>query len=99
VEISEFLLSHILREINCVEAQCRNFMRQILRETNLGDSISVKSAIFTHLEALNSDFNEFLHFSRAEIDQINKIQSLKNGKNSSWASSLLDCPKLISRKI
>ena len=49
---------------------------QILRE--------IKSAISTHLEALNFDFNEFLHFFNAEIYQVNKIQSPKNGKNGNF---------------
>ena len=48
---------------------------QILREIKFGDSRSAKSVTFTHLEALNSDFHEFLHFLKAEIYQINKIQS------------------------
>ena len=53
----------------------KNFsITQILRESNFGDSSSVKSDIFTHLEALNFDFYEFLHFLRAE-NQINSIQS------------------------
>ena len=48
---------------------------QILREINCGDSRSAKSAILTHLEALNFDLDELLHFLKAEIYQINKIQS------------------------
>ena len=44
---------------------------QILREINLGDCRSAKSAISTHLEALNLDFYEFLHFLKAKICQIN----------------------------
>ena len=32
---------------------------QILREINFGNSKSAKSAILTHLEALNCDFHEF----------------------------------------
>ena len=44
----------------------------ILREINFGDFRSAKSAILTHLEGLNTDFYEFLHLSKAEIDQINK---------------------------
>ena len=32
---------------------------QILREIILGDCSSAKSAILTHLQALNSDFDEF----------------------------------------
>ena len=46
-------------------AQCGNFMifhiTQILREINFRDSRSAKSAILTHLKALNFDFHEFLH--------------------------------------
>ena len=37
----------------------------ILREINFEDSKSAKSAILTHLEALNFDFYEFLHFLKA----------------------------------
>ena len=48
---------------------------QILREINLRVSGSAKSAILTHLEALYLDFYEFLQFLKAQIDQINKIQS------------------------
>ena len=33
--------------------------------------------ILTHLEALNFDFHEFLHFLKAVIYQIDKIQSPK----------------------
>ena len=47
---------------------------QILREINIGDS---RSAILTHLEALNFEFCAFLHFLKAEIHQINKIQGSK----------------------
>ena len=47
---------------------------QILREINLRDSRRAKCAILTHLEALDFHFYEFLHFLKAEIDQINKIQ-------------------------
>ena len=45
---------------------------QILRETNFGDFRSAKLAISTHLEALNFDFQEFLHFLKAVIYQIDK---------------------------
>ena len=48
---------------------------QILREINFEDCGSAKSAILTHLEALYLDLYVFLHFLKAEIDQINKIQS------------------------
>ena len=46
---------------------------QIFREIKSGKCRSAKSAIF-HVEALNSDFNEFLHFQKPEIGQMNKIQ-------------------------
>ena len=36
--------------------------RSFLREINIWHSASTKSAILTHLEALNCDFDEFLHF-------------------------------------
>ena len=39
----------------------------------------------------------FLHFPKAEIDQIDKIQSPKNCENISFRT--VDSPKLISRKI
>ena len=60
---------------------------QILREINFGDSRSAKSAILTHLEALKFDFNEFLHFLKAEFYQINKIKSPKYGKNGRFRAS------------
>ena len=46
---------------------------QILREINFGDCRSAKSAILTHLEVLNFDFYEILHFLKAEIYQIVKL--------------------------
>ena len=52
------------------------YITQILREIKFWDSRSAKSAILTHLEALNSDFYAFLHFLKPEIYQINKIQCL-----------------------
>ena len=73
---------------------------QILREINFVDSRNAKYAILTHLEAMNFDFHEFLHFLKAENDQINKILSSKNGKNGkngSFCTSRM--PKLVSRKI
>ena len=48
---------------------------EILREINFEDSRSAKSAISTHLEALDFDFYEYLHFLKAEIYQMNKIYS------------------------
>ena len=49
---------------------------QILRDISFGELRSAKSAILTRLEALNFAFYEFLHFLKAEIYQIIKIQSL-----------------------
>ena len=65
------------------------FINQILREIKFGDSKSAKSAIFTHLETLNSDFYEFLYLLKAEIYQIYKIQSPKNGKTGIFRTSRL----------
>ena len=58
---------------------------KILREINLENSWSAKSAISSHLEALNSDFYEFLYFLRAEIYQIKKMPKwqLKSSKLNS----------------
>ena len=60
---------------------------QILREVNFGDSRSVKSAILPHLQVLNFDFYQIWHFLKAEIYQINKIQSPKIGKKGSFRPS------------
>ena len=49
---------------------------QILREINFEDFWSAKSAILPHLEALNFDIYDFLHFLKAEIDQMEKIHRL-----------------------
>ena len=54
--------------------------RQILREINFMDARSAKSAILTHLEALNYYLYEFLHFLKDEFYQPNKILSPKLAK-------------------
>ena len=59
---------------------------QILREINLWDSRSAKSAYLTDFDALNGDLCEVLHFLKAEINQINKIQSPQNDKNCCFRS-------------
>ena len=51
---------------------------QILREINIGDSRSEKSAILTNLEALNFDFCEFLHFLKAEIGKMEFFELLRS---------------------
>ena len=48
---------------------------QILREINFGDFRSAKSAILTHLEALDFDFYGFLHFLKAEISKFTKFRA------------------------
>ena len=50
-----------------------NFL-SVKREINLGVLGSAKTAILTHLEALNFDLYEILNFLMAQIYQINKIQ-------------------------
>ena len=56
---------------------------QILREINFGDSwwAKPKSAILSHLEALNFDSYEFLHFLKAENDQKSKPKVSKIANN------------------
>ena len=44
---------------------------QILCEIKVGESKASKIAILTHLEALNFAFYEFLHFVKADNEQIN----------------------------
>ena len=57
----------------------QNFsITHFLREIKVGDFCGPKFAILTQSEALNFDFYEFLHFLKAEIDQISTIQSSKN---------------------
>ena len=53
---------------------------QILREINFGDSKNAICPILTHLVAFNFDSHDFLHFWKAEIDQINNIQPPKIAK-------------------
>ena len=61
----------------------QNFsVSQILREINFGDSRSAKYAILTHVQALKFDFHEFLHYLKAEIDQMNKFRALRIAKHA-----------------
>ena len=55
-------------------------------------------SISTHLESLNFDFYESMHFMKVENYQINKIHTPLKMENTA-VLELLDCPKLISRKI
>jgi len=70
---------------------------EIFCEIDFREIRRAKSAILAHLEALNLDFNEFLHFLKAAIDQMNKVQNQKNCKLA--VLELLASPELISRKI
>ena len=67
----------------CTVCKIHNFfwVIQILRESKIGECRVSKSTFVPHLGPLNFDFNELLHFLKAEIDQINKLQSLNNWKN------------------
>ena len=47
-----------------------------------GNAKSVKCAISTHLETLNLDFYKFLHILKAELYQIDRIQSPKIAQKS-----------------
>ena len=46
-----------------------------LREIKGSESEALKTANLTHLEALNFDVYESLHYLKAEIDRMNGIQS------------------------
>ena len=70
---------------------------EFFREINIGDPRSVKSAILTHLEALNFDFYEFGHFLSAESYQNRNFRSSKIAKKADF--ECLYSSKLISRKI
>ena len=55
---------------------------RILREIKVEDSRNAKSAISTHLEVLNVNFYQFLHFLKVEINQeseliVSKIAKLR----------------------
>ena len=70
---------------------------QISREIIFRDFRGPKNAILTHLEALDFDFHEFLHFQKAEIYLNQKFRAPKIVKIALFA--ILHSPKLISRKI
>ena len=88
--ISNFNLSHLICR-GGIETTVWNFhdlsITHIYCEINFGDSRGAKSAILRHLEALNFEFYEFLHFLKAKMYQINNLQSPKNGKKSSFRTS------------
>ena len=76
------------RSLSSAVWKCHDFsIIQNLREINFVHSRSAKSAISTHLEALDFHFDEFLQFLKAEIAKIAVLEEL------------LDSTKLISRKI
>ena len=64
----------------------------ISREINFWDYKSAKTAILTHFQALNYDFYVFLHFLKAEIHQIKRIQNFKMPKTADLGLS--DYPKI-----
>ena len=83
--------------------QCGNFiiflslrLYVISKLMNLDFRIS-KSAILTHLVALNCDFYEFLHFVRLKFTKSTKFRAPKMTKTA--VLELRGSPKLISRKI
>ena len=86
-------------------------INKISCEISLRNSRSAKAAILTHLEAVNLDFYEFLHFLKAEIQpnpnfgapEIAKSHKKPKSRASRIAKTadleLLESPKLISCKI
>ena len=75
--------------------------RKIIKLThcviNFGHSRGAKSAIWTHLEALNFYFYDFLHISILKFTKWTKLTASKLAKTAVFA--FLDSAKLISRKI
>ena len=71
----------IFQSINSALGKFNNFsVPQNLREIDFGDSRSAKSTTFTHLEALNF---EFLQFLKAEIHKkITKFRAPKITKTA-----------------
>ena len=67
-------------------SQCGNFIiflsLRFLREINLWDSGSAKSAILTYLEALNFGFYEFLHFLSMQFTKLTQFRALKMAKTA-----------------
>ena len=58
---------------------------QILREIKFGNFRSAKSANFTHLEALNFDFYDFLHLLKAHnLPKVTEMRAPKIAKNGSF---------------
>ena len=61
---------------------------QILREINVKDSWSAKSALLSQLKALNFDIYQFLHLLKA-FTKLKTNHSFYNGKNSICRTSRL----------
>ena len=79
---------HKITFLNHTEWKFHDFsIIQIFREINFNEFEGPKSVILTHLEALNFDSYEFLHFLKGEIDQINKNQKPKICKKGSFCAS------------
>ena len=76
-------------EIERTPAQCGNFMifLSLSFYVKFGDFRSAKTAILIHFQALNFDIYEFLHFLKAQVYQIHKIQNLRNWKILQFLSS------------
>ena len=69
----------------------------ILREINLWNSRNAKTAILSHLQALNFDFYNFCTFWRLIFTQSTKFAAPKMAKMAVF--TLLESEKLISHKI
>ena len=76
----------------------RNFtVTQILREIKVNENRVSKSVFLPHLEALNFDFYEFLHFFMVEIVRLTKFKAPKMAKTAVF--EFQDSPKLMPSKI
>ena len=93
-----FYVKSILYTVMHTVWKFQNFsVTHILCEIKVGWFRVSKSAISTHLEAVNLDFNDFLQFLKAENDQKSKLKASKMAIIA--VLLLLNNPKLISRRI
>ena len=98
------MVAALFRNFHTVSQKCYTvwkshnlYVNQILREIKVSEFKISKCTILAHSVSVNFDFNEYLQFLKADIYQINQIQSSKNVKMAILRTSRI--PNLISRKI
>ena len=92
LQVSKSKQSSTTHSVKYFSAQCVNFIIFLSLRFYVKSILEIlarssKSVILTDLEALDFDFYEYLHFWKAEIYLISKIQSPKNGKIGRFITS------------